>query len=808
VFVLSAAVIALELALMRWLAIARWHHFSYLVISTALLGFGAAGTLLTFAGAWLGRRFVLSATALTLLFAVCATASLRAAEALPLDARYVLYSGRQAALMLLYHLLLLVPFLFAATAIGLALMHFRGRVHLVYAANLAGSGAGSAAALGLMFLLPAERLPHAVACMGAAAALLWALSGAGPGAWRRAGAALLVGAALVGEALWMPLSMRMDPYKMLSVLRRLEAEGNAQHLATRHSPRARLDVYDSPLLHQTMFAGLTATAPPPPQLAVLADGDLAATVFDIRSPEQAPILDCTPMALPYRFLEHPRVLLLGEAGGANVWLARRHGAAHVTVVQPNPQLVELMRGPLAERGGRVLLSPDVSVETIEPRTFLERTRDRFDLVQVVGAEGMSAAGILSLREEFLLTQEGMALCIERLSDRGVVAVTRGTQAPPRDNVKLFATLRAALGSLGVSNPGAHLVQARNYLAACTMAFRTPPDTSQCRALTAAASELALDIEWAPCEGVRYGDQVNEVEGPPGKPYSWFHEAALAILSPEREEFFRHWAYNVRPATDDSPYFHDFFRWRSLPLFMRVYGQEWLRRAELGYVVLVLALAEAVVAGGALILLPLLWLRRRGAASGRAAVGAYFVLLGLAYMMLEMVCLLKFTHFLGDPVYATAGVLCSFLAFSGLGSALSRRLAARPRRAIRVAAAGVAAMSLLYAFGLGWMFRLLIGWPLAARLAASVLLTAPAAFLMGWPFPNGLALVERGDPRLVPWAWGANGFASVAAAPLAVLIAIGGGFRLVILLAGGAYLLAALVSAGLPEDQPHEAAEHC
>jgi len=48
VFVISAAIIALELALMRCLSIARWHHFSYLVISTALLGFGASGTLLTF----------------------------------------------------------------------------------------------------------------------------------------------------------------------------------------------------------------------------------------------------------------------------------------------------------------------------------------------------------------------------------------------------------------------------------------------------------------------------------------------------------------------------------------------------------------------------------------------------------------------------------------------------------------------------------------------------------------------------------------------------------------------------------------
>ncbi len=47
VAVVSAAILALEVALMRALSISRWHHFAYLVISLALLGFGASGTLLS-----------------------------------------------------------------------------------------------------------------------------------------------------------------------------------------------------------------------------------------------------------------------------------------------------------------------------------------------------------------------------------------------------------------------------------------------------------------------------------------------------------------------------------------------------------------------------------------------------------------------------------------------------------------------------------------------------------------------------------------------------------------------------------------
>src|SRR3989304_5902894 len=42
----SAATLAYELALMRAFSLTLWHHFAYMVISIALLGFGASGTFL------------------------------------------------------------------------------------------------------------------------------------------------------------------------------------------------------------------------------------------------------------------------------------------------------------------------------------------------------------------------------------------------------------------------------------------------------------------------------------------------------------------------------------------------------------------------------------------------------------------------------------------------------------------------------------------------------------------------------------------------------------------------------------------
>ena len=55
IFLLSLATLLLELSLTRVLAVASWHHFGFLVISTALLGFGASGVVLTL-WTWLRER--------------------------------------------------------------------------------------------------------------------------------------------------------------------------------------------------------------------------------------------------------------------------------------------------------------------------------------------------------------------------------------------------------------------------------------------------------------------------------------------------------------------------------------------------------------------------------------------------------------------------------------------------------------------------------------------------------------------------------------------------------------------------------
>ncbi|MGE5807450.1 MAG: hypothetical protein ACM34M_16760, partial [Ignavibacteria bacterium] len=47
VLLLSIALISYQLLLIQILSIVQWYHFAYMIISVALLGFGAAGTFLS-----------------------------------------------------------------------------------------------------------------------------------------------------------------------------------------------------------------------------------------------------------------------------------------------------------------------------------------------------------------------------------------------------------------------------------------------------------------------------------------------------------------------------------------------------------------------------------------------------------------------------------------------------------------------------------------------------------------------------------------------------------------------------------------
>jgi len=793
---LSAGVLVLELALLRSMALRFWGHFAQMVISVALLGFGASGTALTLLRARVVRRRRAWTCGLAMAFALAAAAAPPAARLVTLDAEMLAWDARQWGGALLLELVLLVPFLLAAGAIGAVLTDRPRRLGGHYAANLLGSGLGALAAVALMYVLDTPRLLVVPAIAGLAAGLVllpWRRPAATAAALAAAGAvALLVAAA--------PREGRLSQYKLLSILRSMPA---ARTIHRAEGPLGRIDVLAGPAMHFAPGLSLQYTGPVPPHVVMVFDGDAAGGVYHAREPNDWAFLDYTLPAAAYHVRPPRRALVIGAGGGAEIGLAlyQRHRGpqrdSSIVALEMNRQVIDAMRGPLAAIGGDIYDAPGVTVLPAEARGFLAEPGEPFDLIDLppLDAFAAGAAGLQASQENYLYTVEAFEAILDRLSHRGVLVVTRWARTPPRDALRVFDTAAQALRRRGLP-PAEHLALIRSWATTAVLVFRSPIAPADAAALREFCFRRSFDVAWLPDLRPEETNRFHTLDRP------YYYQAARAMLGPRREAFLREYPFDVAAASDDRPYFQHFFRWRSFGAIREQLGRRSRAFVELGYLLLLAALAQAGALAAVLIVLPLApGLRSlRGQPRKPAAMG-YFFLLGAAFMLLEMVFLQKLVLYLAHPVYSAAVVIAGFLLFAGLGSMASARWRARPARVAAAAGAAVVAIALAYVGLLGGILSATQSLPLPLRAGVALLLIAPLAAAMGHMFPAGLRQLAAAAPPLVPWAWAANGFASVLAAVAAALLAMSYGFRAVLLLAVACYAAAVLLDLRLPAAPP-------
>jgi hypothetical protein len=180
---------------------------------------------------------------------------------------------------------------------------------------------------------------------------------------------------------------------------------------------------------------------------------------------------------------------------------------------------------------------------------------------------------------------------------------------------------------------------------------------------------------------------------------------------------------------------------------------------------------------------------------RAWLG-YFGCLGAGFMLIEVAVLQRLVLLLGHPVYSLTITLFSLLLGTGIGAALSRRIADRRLRpAVTIAVIAIVLMGVLAAFGLPSIIAWAIPFTRELRVAIAIVLLLPLGLVLGIPMPAGIRLLSRDAPQLLTWAWGINGALSVLGATLAIFVAMNWGFGVTLLAGATVYLLglAALVS---------------
>jgi spermidine synthase len=634
----SAGALAYEVLLTRLFSIIQWHHFAYMAISIALLGYGASGSFLALFQDRLRSRFTAVFALSAALFGVSAVAAFALAQRLPFNALAVIWEQRQLLYLAAYYLLFAIPFFCAATCIGLAFAAFPNHIAQVYRYDLVGAGLGALGIIATLFWLFPSQALRAVGALGLLAAALASLQEVGANrSWRSAG--YLGGAALV--YLVVPTSWTALRYSEYKELAQALLIPGTEVVREESSPLGLLTVIRSPRIPFRYAPGLSLsnTIEPPSQLGVFTDGGRLSpiTAFDGEL-ERLAYLDYTSAALPYHLLERPETLIVGGGGGADALLALYHRAARIDVVELNPQSVRLVRDTFADFAGHLYDAPGVYIRIAEGRAFVAGTRHRYDLIQLplLDSFAATAAGTLSLSESYIYTVEAFEEYLRHLRPGGFVAITRWLKLPPRDSLRLFATALAAFERMGVANAGARLALIRTWSTTTLLVKNGALSSTEIAKIRAFADERSFDLAYYPGMRREEANRSNVLEQP------YFFDGVTALLGPDRASFLGRYKFDVSPTTDDRPYFFDFFKWQALPELLERRALGGAALLDWGYLILLATLAQAGVLSLVLILAPLRFYRASPASSlDRWRVAIYFLAIGLAFLFVEIASIQRF-----------------------------------------------------------------------------------------------------------------------------------------------------------------------
>lgn len=787
IFLFSLATLLLELSLTRVLSVALWYHFGFLIISTALLGFGASGVTLA-----LWRRLREDApldrtlSVLAMLFGVLTIGCFWLMQRIPFDPFAVFTDRRQWLFMPLYYLVIATPFF--CSGLALALLFTRGtrQINRLYAFDLVGAGVGCAALAVVMPKFGGSGSVVIAAMLGALAATVFAF---------RQTRALAAVSVVLSMGLFV-LAFAAERFLPINVTT-LKNPLPYPPMVTAWNTFSRIDLFERPGNPEKGF---------PAMRRFVYDAGTAATGSQDLRPNvreyltQHPDDNDYPSGIAYIGKQKPNVLVIGSGGGAEVLDALHYGARSVTAVEINPIINDVVSRQMADFWGGLFNQPEVKLVTEEGRSFVRRSRETYDAIISVHtiSNAAVASGALSLSENYVLTREAFEDYFDRLAPDGVIFFTR-----PESHIgRLFATAREALERRSVTNPASHFY-----------AYRIPPDDWEKERFgeNRPAFEAGFLVKKAPftieeqqkMEALLGVGQPSRDRRPaPESLYSLANPHVGSLLhkiltAPDLPAFYKTQVRQYEPATDDRPFFNHHTRWSSInwQTFRELFTHKKLGMLMLGdlpvaEISLLVLLVQTILLAAALIFLPLAKFSREGLrVPNRWRLLLYFAALGFGFITIEMALLSHFTLFLGQPVYTYAVILASLLVFTGIGSYLTGNVVAQPQRALQKIVPIVLLVVLLTALITPWLFSAALGLPLWMRVLLAVIVLAPLGILLGMPFPLGLRLVSEEAAALVPWAWGVNGFFTVIGTVSALMIGMTFGFKVALLVGALCYLIA-------------------
>lgn len=769
---ISAAIIAFQLILMQILSYVQWYHFAYMIISIALLGFGAAGTFLTIFQQKLEKNyytlfpFLLIVTAILIPVVV----GIANSEAVRFDSLLIFQDSRHIGKLILTYFIFFLPFLTGALAIGMSFSKFADQIGKIYFSNLIGSGIGGIIAIFFMQWIIPEQQSFAVAILAFVGGIVSL-----PKNKKKLIRIIVPLSTLILIILFFyPPRLTPSEYKDISKTMLLP---DAKVEYQKSTPHGFVEIVSSPILRYAPGVSLAYRDSFPVRKVVFNNGNwMGCLLPQPLEANETNILDYTPQALPYHIDNIKNALIINAGTGENVLLALSHQVARITTNETNPEIFNILRQSFE---GFYQVQPYQTM----PRTLLTPDTNKYDLIElpIVGSF-FGNSGLNAVEPRYELTIEALREMWNKLSEKGMISLSCWMDYPVRNAYRLLATISLLLDENDIAHPPHHVVAIRSWCAITFLVKKSPFKRDEINKVRLFCENRMFDPLVLPEKQEIERDKYNILQD------TTFFTHVDQLLSHEKETLIRQYPYRIHPTTDDRPFFFQFVRFKQIPQLISSIREKNFPFLDIGYVLIILTFVQIVLIAAIFILLPLSF--RPWKSRNKKWVLMYFSGLGLAYMFLEMVFIQHFTFYFGEPTYAASATLGILLFTSGLGSYYSGKFQNNKKMRLAIPLV-IAAILVLYAFVLSPILTATIGIALPLKITIAVVLLGTLGFFLGMPFPIGIDYLSGKNTDDIPWAWALNGYFSVISTVLATIISVELGYLLLLSMAAFIYALVSI-----------------
>jgi len=657
-----------------------------------------------------------------------------------------------------YYVFLGLPFFFFGLIIAHLFSKFQKMSGKIYFYNLSGSAVGTICALLLISLFNIKAI-LVISLLGLASSFFFISRDS------RTSTKIIVVLLLAAINLLLffaPIEINMSEYKELSQALNVP---DAKLIDTKYNSFSRVDLVESSFARYAPGLSPTFNETLPAQIGVMIDGS---NMNVITKYENLGFTNHLPSTIPYFLNDKKRVLVINSGAGLDVLVGLKNNAT-VTAVETNPVVINLLKGEYADYSGNIY--NNATVVWSEGRSFVKKNDEKFDVIIVSLAGNVlgGPSGISNLNDNYLLTKEAFRDYYDSLSEEGVLVVTRWLSFPPKESLRLFSL------ALEIDEDSKRTAMFRSWTTVTLLVFKNDLRDEAIEKIKFFCEKNQFDIIYLP------GNFTPNKNLKFKEPY--YYNAVKKMLD-DKEGFYKDYVFNVKPVSDDKPFYFNFFKVSKIKELNELVEQRWNPFLDSGFLMLFI-LAQAALLSLILIILPIMFFRSKKIIIRRPLI--YFFAIGLGYLFIEIVLIQKFTLLLGHIVFSSSTIIFSTLLFSSIGALYSQRILVNSLSKIIII---TFALTIVYALSLDFIIESLMQHSLMVKIVLSMLITAPIAFFMGFPFPLGIRMIKK---ELVAWAWAVNGCASVLSPILAVITALFIGYNNVLLFAGSVYLVGFILS---------------